>query len=79
MSEGPLPASPSTNLQDSPARSLPCDYSAELKGFEVNMLSSALRQAKFHQGKAARLLGMNYTRFRSLYRKHETHVAKLQG
>ena len=38
--------------------------------FETRLLQKALEQSQFHQGKAARLLGLSYHQFRGLYRKY---------
>jgi psp operon transcriptional activator len=40
-----------------------------LRELKVQMLSSALREAKHNQRKAARILGLTYHQFRGLYRK----------
>jgi psp operon transcriptional activator len=34
-------------------------------------MRAALEAAKFHQGEAAKLLGVTYHQFRGLYRKHK--------
>lgn len=43
--------------------------------FERNALLYALKRAKFHQGAAAKLLGLTYHQFRALYRKHKSAVS----
>jgi len=42
-----------------------------IRDLEVNALRSALEQAKYHQGEAAKLLGLSYHQFRGLFRKHK--------
>lgn len=42
-----------------------------VRDLEVKALRSALESAKFHQGEAAKLLGLSYHQFRGLYRKHK--------
>lgn len=42
-----------------------------VRQLEVDALKAALEAAKFHQGEAAKLLGMTYHQFRGLYRKHK--------
>lgn len=42
---------------------------------EVTALQGALKEAKFHQGEAAKILGMTYHQFRGLYRKHKDSIA----
>jgi psp operon transcriptional activator len=43
---------------------------------EIQMLNEALRQARFNQSKAAKLLGLSYHQFRGLYRKHSKGLDK---
>jgi len=50
----------------------------QVRELEVGAMRAALKTAKFHQGEAAKLLGLTYHQFRGLYRKHKTaldHVA----
>jgi psp operon transcriptional activator len=42
-----------------------------VRELEVTAMRSALEAAKFHQGEAAKLLGVTYHQFRGLYRKHK--------
>jgi psp operon transcriptional activator len=42
-----------------------------VRELEVTAMRSALEAAKFHQGDAAKLLGVTYHQFRGLYRKHK--------
>lgn len=42
--------------------------------FEASAVQHALEQTQFHQGKAARLLGLSYDQFRRLMKKHETNL-----
>jgi len=41
-----------------------------VRSFEKKALNQALRQTRFNQKKAAKLLGLTYHQFRGLYRKH---------
>jgi psp operon transcriptional activator len=45
-----------------------------LRDLKVQMLSSALREAKYNQRKAARILGLTYHQFRGLYRKFSKDI-----
>lgn len=47
-----------------------------VRELELTALQSALEEARFHQGEAARLLGMTYHQFRGLYRKHKDVLDK---
>jgi len=38
--------------------------------FKVRLLEKALKEAKFNQKKATRILGITYHQFRGLYRKY---------
>jgi psp operon transcriptional activator len=44
---------------------------ARVRELELAALIAALEAAKFHQGEAAKLLGLSYHQFRGLYRKHK--------
>lgn len=48
---------------------------ALIQELEVRALQGALEEAKFHQGEAAKILGMTYHQFRGLYRKHKASIA----
>lgn len=43
----------------------------QVRQLEVGAMRAALEAAKFHQGEAAKLLGLTYHQFRGLYRKHK--------
>jgi len=45
-----------------------------LRELKVQMLSSALREARYNQRKAARILGLTYHQFRGLYRKFSEEI-----
>jgi psp operon transcriptional activator len=45
-----------------------------LRELTVQMLSSALRESKYNQRKAARILGLTYHQFRGLYRKFSEEI-----
>ena len=47
-----------------------------VRELELKALQSALEEGRFHQGEAARLLGMTYHQFRGLYRKHKDVLDK---
>ena len=47
---------------------------AMVRELEVTALRTCLEQARFHQGEAAKLLGMTYHQFRGLYRKHKEAI-----
>jgi psp operon transcriptional activator len=47
---------------------------AALRELKVQMLRSALREAKYNQRKAARILGLTYHQFRGLYRKFTEEI-----
>jgi psp operon transcriptional activator len=38
---------------------------------EIRMLENALRESRYNQRKAAKLLGMTYHQFRGLYRQYQ--------
>lgn len=46
-----------------------------VRDLEVAALQASLEEAKYHQGEAAKLLGMTYHQFRGLYRKHRDSIA----
>lgn len=46
------------------------DLKAAVRRLEVGALKEALQRTRYHQGAAARLLGLSYHQFRALYRKH---------
>jgi psp operon transcriptional activator len=45
-----------------------------VRELEVEALKASLELAKYHQGEAAKLMGMTYHQFRGLYRKHKEAV-----
>lgn len=67
--DSPGPAAPAT----APPAFVPGRTSLDslVRELEVNALSTALETSRFHQGEAARLLGLTYHQFRGLYRKHK--------
>lgn len=74
LSDGNLPAEKRTasgevNVEIG-ARSL----EEMVRELEVNALQSAIKSAKFHQGEAAKLLGISYHQFRGLYRKYKSEL-----
>jgi psp operon transcriptional activator len=69
--ELPAPAMRADVPPESAAKPLlPVDLKQVLHEQEVLLLRSALEQARFHQKKAAGLLGLNYHQFRAALRKH---------
>lgn len=52
------------------------DFNEEVRIFEVNALRQAMQEAKFHQGTAAKLLGLSYHQFRGLFRKYKDEVSE---
>jgi len=49
----------------------------QVRQLEVEAMRTALEAAKFHQGEAAKLLGLTYHQFRGLYRKHKETLDQL--
>jgi len=54
------------------APDLPIDkpFGEAVRDFEIRLLRSALKEARFNQRQAARTLGLTYHQFRGLYRKY---------
>ncbi len=52
----------------------PMSLERAVRELELGALRGALAAAKYHQGEAAKLLGMTYHQFRGLYRKHKDAV-----
>jgi psp operon transcriptional activator len=52
------------------------DFNEEVRVFEVNALRQAMQEAKFHQGTAAKLLGLSYHQVRGLFRKYKDEVSE---
>lgn len=50
-----------------------------VRELEVEALRCALETARFHQGEAAKLLGVSYHQFRGLYRKHKEFLEETTG
>jgi len=46
-----------------------------VKALEINRLKHALKNSRYHQKKAARLLGLTYDQFRGLLRKHAGEIS----
>jgi psp operon transcriptional activator len=46
----------------------------EVAIYEQELLQSALKENNFHQGKAAKKLGLTYNQFRNLLRKHKANL-----
>ncbi len=79
--EGPgIPPVPTTTQPPAPeftgTISLNTPLREQVDALETSLLEEALRQAKYHQRKAARLLGLTYDQFRGLYRRH---VARMRS
>ncbi|MBW1933644.1 MAG: AAA family ATPase, partial [Deltaproteobacteria bacterium] len=45
-------------------------FGEAVRDFEIRLLRSALKEARFNQRQAARTLGLTYHQFRGLYRKY---------
>jgi psp operon transcriptional activator len=45
-------------------------FLAAVQAFEIRLLRQALRDTRYHQKKAAQLLGLTYHQFRGLCRKY---------
>ena len=52
----------------------PIDLNEMVRELEVESLKAALEHTRYHQGEAAKLLGLSYHQFRGLYRKHRDTV-----
>lgn len=46
----------------------------KVRELELGALKSALETSQYHQGEAAKLLGLSYHQFRGLYRKHKDNL-----
>ena len=44
-------------------------FNEAIQELKIRLLTQALKQSKYNQRKAARILGMTYDQFRGLYRK----------
>ncbi|NDV62724.1 phage shock protein operon transcriptional activator [Puniceicoccales bacterium CK1056] len=64
--------------ESSAVQFIPGESSLEemVRELEVTALKAALESAKFHQGEAAKLLGLTYHQFRGLFRKHRDVIDK---
>ncbi|MEX0322548.1 MAG: phage shock protein operon transcriptional activator [Puniceicoccaceae bacterium] len=60
----------------SPAKFVPGKVPLDqmVRELEVGALKSAMEAAKFHQGEAAKLLGLSYHQFRGLFRKYKDEL-----
>jgi psp operon transcriptional activator len=68
----PARAAPEAEPAAEPTPDLPLDksFGEAVRELEVRLLKSSLKQARFNQRKAARLLGLTYNQFRAIYRKY---------
>jgi len=75
---GPAPEEAKSKAQSSEEtraeRVLEKPLSEAVKELEIRFLSGALKEAKYNQKKAARLLGLTYHQFRGLYRKYRSEI-----
>jgi psp operon transcriptional activator len=71
--ENSAPESRTSSAEEKSVR-LPLDFHAEVAKCEINLLQEALRQARYQQQSAAKLLGLSYDQFRGLYRKYRELV-----
>jgi psp operon transcriptional activator len=49
-------------------------FTAAVREVELQLIKQALKETRFNQRKAARLLGLSYHQFRGLYRKYRIHL-----
>ena len=49
-------------------------YKEAVRELEIRFLKKALRESKYNQKKAARILGLTYHQFRGLYRKYKEEI-----
>ena len=47
-----------------------------VRSLEIKRLTTALKEARYNQRRAAEVLGLSYHQFRSLYRKYKEHLDK---
>ncbi len=72
----PRPGGGDGDDADAVAVRLPCDLRARLAVVERDHLLAALERARYHQRRAAELLGLGYDSFRHLLRKHRIALAR---
>jgi len=48
-----------------------------VRGFEILLLQKAVKESKYNQKKAAKILGLTYHQFRGLYRKYHEQLHKI--
>ncbi|MFV0574116.1 MAG: phage shock protein operon transcriptional activator [Vibrio sp.] len=65
------PENHSSNQLQSGSISLPIDYKQWQQDQDVELLTMSLKQAKYHQRNAAKLLGLSYHQFRGMLRKYD--------
>jgi psp operon transcriptional activator len=58
----------------SPEMRIDKPFSESVMELEIRLMKSALKEAKFNQRKAARMLGLTYHQFRGLYRKYSDQL-----
>ena len=49
-------------------------FTEAVRDYEIRLIRTALKNARFNQRAAARALGLTYHQFRGLYRKHRTEL-----
>jgi psp operon transcriptional activator len=83
MEEGPRPgncrqaaAGPAAPADFVPGRD---SLDERVRALELAALRAALEAAQFHQGEAAKLVGLSYHQFRGLYRKHKEALEAATG
>ena len=71
--DGPGGGTPASIVNGSTAEYIPGQQSLDeaIRELEISALQSALEASKYHQGEAAKLLGLSYHQFRGLFRKHK--------
>jgi len=61
----------------SPVHTMDMPYKESVREFEILLIQKALKESKFNQKKAARILGLTYHQFRGLYRKYHEEVNRI--
>jgi psp operon transcriptional activator len=68
----PITTTVSTELQQ--GQTLP----EAVRQLEIELLQDALKKSRYHQRRAARVLGLSYHQFRGLYRKYAAQLKELE-
>lgn len=65
------------DYKPSPDHIMDKPYKEAVQEFEILLIQKALKESKFNQKKAARILGLTYHQFRGLYRKYHGELHKI--